>query len=113
MKEDTSSSTSESHWAGAWEDRDDAGERMGGGGRGEGGRGEERAKMHYHQLPMFAKLHLMRDEEEERSKQGQTNKANKQGKQTRQSNTAHPWQSLFQRKMSCLGWDSNPRHSTL
>ena len=29
---------------------------------------------------------------------------------TRQSNTAHPRQSLFQRKMSCLGWDLNPRH---
>ena len=41
MREDTSSSTSESHWAGAWEDRDDAGERMGGGGGGRGGRGEE------------------------------------------------------------------------
>ena len=37
MREDTSSSTSESHWAGAWEDRDDAGERMGRGGRGEEG----------------------------------------------------------------------------
>ena len=39
----------------------------------------------------------------ERSKQGQT----------RQSNTAHPRQSLFLEKMSCLGWDSNPRHSIL
>ena len=29
------------------------------------------------------------------------------------SNTAHPRQSLFQRKMSCLRWDSNPRHSAL
>ena len=28
-------------------------------------------------------------------------------KQTRQSNTAHPRQSLFLRKISCLGWDSN------
>ena len=43
----------------------------------------------------------MRDEKEGRSKQGQTNT---QGK----SNTAHPRQSLFLRKMSCLGWDSNP-----
>ena len=32
---------------------------------------------------------------------------------TRQSNTAHPRQSLFLRKMSCLGWDSNPQHYTL
>ena len=32
-------------------------------------------------------------------------------KQTRQSNTAHPRQSLYKRKMSCLGWDSNPQHS--
>ena len=31
---------------------------------------------------------------------------------TRQSNTAHPRQSLLLRKMSCLGWDSNPQHST-
>ena len=34
-------------------------------------------------------------------------------KQTRQSNTAHPRQSLFLEKMSCLRWDSNPRHSIL
>ena len=72
----------------------------------------------------------------ERSKQGQTNKQGKatqhtQGshfpiknelpqvglepttlytnKQTRQSNTAHPRQSLFLEKMSCLRWDSNPQ----
>ena len=30
---------------------------------------------------------------------------------TRQSNTAHPRQSHFLRKIICLGWDSNPRHS--
>ena len=36
----------------------------------------------------------MRDEKEERKKQARSNK------QTRQS--------LFLRKMSCLGWDSNP-----
>ena len=46
----------------------------------------------------------MRDEKEERKKQARSNK------QTRQSNTAHPRQSLFLEKMSCLGWDSNPRH---
>ena len=40
---------------------------------------------------------LMRDEKEERKKQARSNK------QTRQSNTAHPRQSLFLRKMSCLG----------
>ena len=50
---------------------------------------------------------LMRDEKKERKKQARSNK------QTRQSNTAHPRQSLFLRKMTCLGWDSNPRHSTL
>ena len=50
---------------------------------------------------------LMRDEKGGRNKQARSNK------QTRQSNTAHPRQSLFLRKMSCLGWDSNPRHSTL
>ena len=49
----------------------------------------------------------MRDEKEERKKQARSNK------QTRQSNTAHPRQSLFLEKISCLGWDSNPRHSTL
>ena len=47
----------------------------------------------------------MRDEKEERKKQARSNK------QTRQSNTAHPRQSLFLEKMSCLRWDSNPRHS--
>ena len=44
---------------------------------------------------------------EGRKKQPRSNK------QTRQSNTAHPRQSFFLRKMSCLGWDSNPRHSIL
>ena len=39
--------------------------------------------------------------------------ASKVKQTTRQSNTAHPRQSLFLRKMSCLRWDSNPRHSTL
>ena len=29
----------------------------------------------------------------------------------KEANTAYPRQSLFLRKMSCLGWDSNPRHS--
>ena len=38
----------------------------------------------------------MRDEKEERKKQARSNK------QTRQSNTAHPRQSLFLEKMSCL-----------
>ena len=45
----------------------------------------------------------MRDDKEERKKQASANK------QTRQSNTAHPRQSLFLEKMSCLRWDSNPR----
>ena len=49
----------------------------------------------------------MRDEKEEKKKQARSNK------QTRQSNTAHPRQSLFLEKMSCLRWDSNPRHSIL
>ena len=47
----------------------------------------------------------MRDEKEERKKQARSNK------QTRQSNTAHPRQSLFLEKMSCLRWDSNPQES--
>ena len=41
----------------------------------------------------------MRDEKEGRKKQARSNK--QQGK-------AHPRQSFSQRKMSCLGWDSNP-----
>ena len=52
-------------------------------------------------------MFLMKDEKEERKKQTRSNK------QTRQSNTAHPRQSLFLEKMSCLRWDSNPRHSIL
>ena len=34
--------------------------------------------------------------------------ASKVKQTTKRSNTAHPRQSLFLRKMSCLGWDSNP-----
>ena len=56
---------------------------------------------------MYMYMFLMRDEKEGRKKQARSNK------QTRQSNTAHPRQSLFLEKMSCLGWDSNPRHSIL
>ena len=41
---------------------------------------------------------LMRDEKEERKKQARSNKQT-----TRQSNTAHLRQSLFLRKISCLG----------
>ena len=41
-------------------------------------------------------MFLMRDEKEERKKQARSNK------QTRQSNTAHPRQSLFLEKMSCM-----------
>ena len=40
----------------------------------------------------------MRDEKEGRKKEA------RKVKQTRQSNTAHPRQSLFLRKMSCLGY---------
>ena len=44
--------------------------------------------------PVRSLIHvLMRDEKEERKKQARSNK------QTRQSNTAHPRQSLFQRKI--------------
>ena len=46
----------------------------------------------------------MTDEREGRKKE-----ASKVKQTTRQSNTALPRQSLFLRKMSCLGWDSNPR----
>ena len=53
-------------------------------------------------------VYMLRDEKEGRKKE-----ASKVKQTTRQSNTAHPRQSLFLRKMSCLGWDSNPRHSTL
>ena len=51
----------------------------------------------------------MRDER--RKKEAISKKQARSNKQ--QSNTAHPRQSLFLRKMSCLGWDSNPRHSIL
>ena len=46
-----------------------------------------------------------RDEKEGRKKQGQTNNKAKQH--------STPKAVTFPRKMSCLGWDSNPRHSTL
>ena len=48
-------------------------------------------------------LYYMRDEKEGRKKE-----ASKVKQTTRQSNAAHPRQSFFLRKMSCLGWDSNP-----
>ena len=44
-------------------------------------------------------------------REGRKKEASKVKQTTRQSNTAHPRQSLFLRKMSCLGWDLNPRHS--
>ena len=54
-----------------------------------------------------ALYHVREIKKKGRKKQARSNK------QTRQSNTAHPRQSLFLEKMSCLGWDSNPRHSIL
>ena len=68
-------------------------------------------EIYMHSTLAFKKVDVhvvMRDEKEGRSKQVWSNKQT-----TRQSNTAHPRQSLLLRKMSCLGWDSNPRHSTL
>ena len=48
-------------------------------------------------IQMYMFLYIqMRDEKEGRKKQARSNK------QTRQSNTAHPRQSLFLEKMSCL-----------
>ena len=41
-------------------------------------------------------------------REGRKKVASKVIQTTTQSNTAHPRQSLFLRKMSCLGWDSNP-----
>ena len=55
----------------------------------------------------YTQLCLMRDEE------GRKKEVSKIKQTTRQSNTANPRQSLFLRKMNCLGWDSNLRHSTL
>ena len=75
--------------------------------------GQEHATLVSTRLSHLAACHtfsvhvFMRDEKEERKKQARSNK------QTRQRNTAHPRQSLFIEKMSCLGWDSNPRHSIL
>ena len=45
--------------------------------------------------------------------EGRKNVASKVIQTAKQSNTAHPRQSLFQGKMSCLEWDLNPRHSAL
>ena len=54
-------------------------------------------------------LYSMRD-----AKEGRKKEASKVKQTTRQSNTAHPRQLFnFLRKISCLRWDSNPRHSTL
>ena len=50
---------------------------------------------------------LMRDEKEGREKQARSNK--QQGKATQHTQDSH----FSQGKMSCLGWNSNPRHSTL
>ena len=44
---------------------------------------------------------------EERSKKSQTNN------KAKQHSTRTQGSSFFVRKMSCLGWDSNPRHYTL
>ena len=72
--------------------------------RGEGA--NEQSTCHDNNI-IYMYMFLMRDEKEERKKQARSNK------QTRKSNTAHPRQSLFLEKMSCLGWDSKPRHSIL
>ena len=48
---------------------------------------------------------LMRDEKEGRKKQARSN--TQQGKATQHT------RSTFPKKISCLGWDSKPRHSTL
>ena len=50
-------------------------------------------------------MHVLMRDKEERSKQAQTNNKAKQH--------STPKVVTFLRKMSCLGWDSNPRHSTL
>ena len=50
-------------------------------------------------------IHVKRDEE------GRKREASKVEQTIKQSNTTHPRQSHFQRKMSCLRWDSTPRHS--
>ena len=71
---------------------------------------------------------LVRDEKKGRKKQARSNKQTRQctcfnerrkkqarsnKQQLRQSNIAHPRWSLFPRKMSCLEWDSNSRHSCI
>ena len=47
---------------------------------------------------------VMRDEKEGRKKQARSNK--QQGKTTQHTQGSH-----FSKKMSFLGWDSNPQHS--
>ena len=69
---------------------------------------------------------LMRDEKEKRKKQARLNKqqgkatqpirgnhfSQSQSKATHHTQGSHFSQSHFSKvKMSCLGWDSNPRHS--
>ena len=62
---------------------------------------------HIRRVSDFNTMHvLMRDEK------GRKKEASKVKQTTRQRNTAYPRQSLFLRKMSCHGWESNPRHST-
>ena len=46
-----------------------------------------------------------------RDAEGRKKEASKVKQTTRQSNTTRPRQSLILRKMSFLGWNSNPRHS--
>ena len=62
----------------------------------------------YIHVHVHAGIHvIMRDarRKEERSKQGETNNKAKQH--------STPKAVTFLNKMSCLGWDSNPQHSTL
>ena len=63
--------------------------------------------VHTHDPDTLVHIHLHVRQMKKRKKE-----ASKVTQTTRQSNTAHPRQSLFLRKMSCLGWYSNPRHST-
>ena len=47
-----------------------------------------------------------------RDAEGRKEEASNAIQTTKQSNTAHPRQSLFQRKTELIRWDSNPQHST-
>ena len=88
------------------------------GGKKKNGRSKTRKSrviviLYLHIALCVSDVHMLIRGEERRKKEGRKKQLSEVIQTTKQSNTAHPRPSLFQRKMSCLGWDLNPRHSTL